>query len=118
MPEITLRTRIRKHKISPQKWSTYRGEIAQLCISGQALFANGGLSWDVLEIELKNEGWLFPCENLWDVLRSEKQLKRKKGKSYGMDTGDFPFDENWTEEDYVHFEKEILCSKADDIIPF
>lgn len=95
-----LRQRIRSTKICCQPWRQYRGEIKLLCVSAQCLFANNGLPWDILEMELKGEGWLQESENLWDVMSTEQGLKRTLDGNYGIDD---PFDETWTDEDYEHF---------------
>lgn len=72
----------------------------QLCVSGQCLFSNSGLNWDVLEIELKDEGWIGPDESLWDLLKTEKDLRRKIDE---YEKEDDQFDETWTDEDYEYF---------------
>lgn len=102
MKSLSLRQRIRPGKISCQPWKRYRGEINLLCVSGQCLFSNKGLPWDILEIELKNEGWLLKSESIWEVLSSEKGLKRTLEGD--VDDGN-PFDETWTEEDYINYYK-------------
>lgn len=100
----SLRQRIRKVKISCQPWKQYRGEISLLCVSGQCLFSNKGLPWDILEMELRSEGWLNDDEDLWEVLSSEMGLRRTL-------TGDvndgLPFDDTWTEDDYKNFYKKM-----------
>ena len=100
---MNLRQRIRKGKISCQPWKQYKGEIKLLPISAQCLFANNGLSWDVLEIELRNEGWLTEEENLWDVLAHPLGLYRTLEHEAEKE----PFDETWTEEDYINYYKEL-----------
>lgn len=100
----SLRQRIRSVKISCQPWKQYRGEINLLCVSGQCLFSNKGLPWDILEIELRSEGWLSEHESLWDILTSEQQLKRTLT---GDVDGEDPFDETWTEDDYKYFYKNL-----------
>lgn len=64
-----------------------------------AYFQNKGIPWDIVEMELKDEGWLFESEDLWDVLKSETRLKAKMNYEADED----PFDETWTDEDYKHF---------------
>jgi len=96
----TLRQKIRGVKLCCQPWKQYRGEIKLLCVSGQCLFSNDGLPWDIFEIELKNEGWLFEDENLWDILKDANNLKRTLS---GENIQEDPFDETWTEEDYIDF---------------
>jgi len=97
---MNLRQRIRPVKIRCQPWKIYGGEIALLPVSAQYLFANNGLNWDVLEIELKEEAWLLPDENLWEVISTEAGLKRELN---GFEDDGCPFDESWTEEDYRHY---------------
>lgn len=100
----SLRQRIRSVKISCKPWKQYRGEIKLLCVSGQCLFSNKGSPWDIFEIELKSEGWLLDNETIWDALSTEQGLKRTL-------TGDVddrpPFDETWTENDYINFYKNL-----------
>lgn len=96
----TLRQRIRKVKIKCSPWRFYKREIQALCISGQCLFSKNGLPWDILEIELKDEGWLLHDESLWEILTSEQSLRRTL--NFNCDDQD-PFDETWTEEDYKYF---------------
>ena len=96
---ISLRQRIRKTGISPQPWRRYKGEIRLLPISAQTLFKNKGLPWDIWETELKSEGFLSEEENLWVALSSEKRLMSK----IDADVCEDPWDETWTEEDFIHF---------------
>lgn len=96
----SLRQRIRKDKISCKPWKRYRGEIGLLCVSGRCLFSNKGLPWDIIEIELRSEGWLQDDENLWEILSTEQGLKRTM--SGDVDDG-IPDDETWTDEDYIYF---------------
>jgi hypothetical protein len=96
---VNLRQRIKLDEINCQPWKQHKGEIRLLCVSGQCLFSNKGLSWDILEIELKGEGWLDENESLWDVLKSETRLKAKM--NYKSDES--PFDDSWTDEDYKYF---------------
>ena len=98
----SLRQRIRPVKISCKPWKQYGGEIGLLCVSAQCLFSNNGLPWDVMEIELRLEGWLMDDENLWDVLSTEHALKRTLK---GIVDDEPPFNETWTEEDYINFYK-------------
>ena len=96
---MNLRQRIRPIKISCKPWKRYKGEIKLLPISAQCLFSNNGLPWDVLEIELKSEGWLFENEELWSVISTDQGLKRQKTYDEPKES----FDESWTEEDYSNF---------------
>lgn len=98
---MNLRQRIRKDKICCKPWKHYRGEIRLLPVSAQCLFSNKGLNWDILEIELKSEGWLLQNEELWEVLSNESGLKRQL--NYNNNLPEEPFDDTWTEEDYIHF---------------
>ena len=95
---MNLRQRIRKNKISCQPWKQYKSEIKLLPISAQCLFSNTGIPWDIIEIELKEEGWLYDEENLWEVLMNN-ELNRK------LEYQDIPepFDDSWTDEDYINF---------------
>jgi len=102
---MTLRQRLREHKISCHPWKHYRGEIQRLCISAQCLFSNKGIPWDIVEMELRDEGWLLIEESLWDVLQYEHELKRTLDGNDNWDTGEMPFDDTWTEEDYINFEE-------------
>lgn len=97
----TLRQRIRGSKINCIPWKTYRYEIQRLPISSQCLFARTGISYDVLEMELLEEGWLFPEETLFEVLAIASNLKRGKADFESVD--DCPFDDTWTEEDYINY---------------
>ena len=102
---MTLRQRLREHKISCHLWKQYRGEIQRLCISAQCLFSNKGIPWDIVEMELRDEGWLLIEESLWDVLQYEHELKRTLDGNDDWDIGEMPFDDTWTEEDYINFEE-------------
>jgi len=51
-----------------------KGEIRSLPISAQTLFCNEGIPWDILEMSLRQEGFLKDDEELWEVLRWD--LKR------------------------------------------
>jgi len=97
---MNLRQRIRPVKINPQPWKHYRGEIRLLPVSAQCLFANRGLPWDVLEIELRGEGWLSESEDLWNVISTDVGLKRTLDGSHDIEE---PFDDTWTDEDYKYF---------------
>lgn len=96
----SLRQRLRGDKISCSPWRIYRGVIREFCISAKCLFANSGVPYDVIEMELKSEGWLYENENLLDVLRCDHNLKRELSiTDPDMDTyGAIP--EDWTEDDY------------------
>ena len=96
----TLRQRVRKSGICPQPWKHYKGEIQRLPISAQTLFKNKGLPCDVLEIELRIEGWLSEDESLWDVINELSGLKRSL---IIPDTNTDPWDDTWTEEDFIYF---------------
>ena len=73
-------------------------------ISAQCLFSNNGLPWDILEVELKGEGWLFESEDLWEVLSQEANMKRTLDGNYNLDE---PFDDTWTDEDYEFFYSQL-----------
>lgn len=100
---ISLRQRIRADKILCQPWAVYRGVIREYCVSAKCLFSNKGLPYDILEIELKDEGWLFESEELLDVLRCDDNLLRKHISEFetASTLGDIPDD--FTEEDYINF---------------
>ncbi len=100
----SLRSRIRKYKINCLPWKRYRYEIQRLPISAQCLFSKKGLSHDTLEIELIEEGWLFPDETLFEVLQDKNNLKRKHLSQIEFED-DSPFDGTWTEKDYINFYK-------------
>lgn len=105
---VTLRQRIRKDKIYCQPWKYFKEEIKQFPISSKCLFANSGVPWDVLEPELKSEGWLFSDENLMNVLSCEDNLKRQHMSEMGNFDNDISFGlipGDWTEEDYEYYEK-------------
>jgi hypothetical protein len=99
----TLRQRIRKGGINCTPWSAYKHEIQNFPVSSKCLFKKDGLSVDVLEMELKSEGWLTQDETLMDVLLDVNNLKRKLDYSDDEDLNDEPFDDTWTLEDYEYF---------------
>ena len=102
----SLRQRIRKVGISPQPWKQYKGEIRLLPISAQTLFKNKGLPWDILEIELCNEGWLFQEESLWEVISDIKGLYRELPVK---EVSNEVWDDSWSEEDFInYFEKQKI----------
>ena len=98
----TLRQRIRPTGINCIPWRFYKGEIRELPVSAQCLFRWGGISLDVWEITLEEEGYLYPGENLLDVLRTEKGLKRKP-KPERCEGESYP--EDWETEDFVAYFK-------------
>ena len=104
---FTLRQRIRADKINCTPWKRYRYEIQRLPISSQCLFARTGISYDVLEMELLEEGWLLPGETLFEVLAVNNNLKRGNLSVFGIDEDECPFDDTWTEEDYRNFYENI-----------
>lgn len=99
---ISLRQRIRKTKINCVPWKRYRYEVERLPISAQCLFSKTGLSYDTFETELKEEGWLFEDENLLEVLENPENLKRKHLSKIEFNHNE-PFDETWTEEDFINY---------------
>lgn len=99
---ISLRQRIRSHKINCLPWRRYRYEIQRLPISSQCLFSKSGISYDVLEIELREECWLFENESLLEVLENVSNLKRRHLSEIEHED-DCPFDDTWTEEDYRYY---------------
>lgn len=100
---MNLRTRILQSGIRCHPWYIWKGEIDLLPISSQTLFRNTGVSIDLLEIELKSEGWLFEEEGLLELIKDVNNLKRNAIIEIGDNKyGGFPDD--WTEEDYIdHF---------------
>lgn len=97
----SLRQRIRKHKINCVPWKRYRYEVKRLPVSSQCLFSKNGISFDVLEMELREECWLYPKEKLLEVLCIESNLKRKHLSEIVSE--EIPYDEGWTEEDYRYY---------------
>ncbi|MDY6893792.1 MAG: hypothetical protein SVO01_00015 [Thermotogota bacterium] len=73
---ITLRTWLRKQKISCNPWHYWKGEIRNLPISSMTLFSNSGIPLDTTEKELKEMGYLLPTETLLEVLYKVENLKR------------------------------------------
>lgn len=102
---VSLRQRIRKDKINCMPWKIYRYEVERLPISAQCLFAKGGISIDVLEMELRLEGWLFEDEILIECLASPLILLRRHLSIDDNIVDDCPFDDTWTEDDYIHYYK-------------
>lgn len=93
---------MRKDKINCIPWKIYRYEVQRLPISAQCLFARTGISYDVLEMELREEGWLMPTEKLLEVLEDVRNLKRTNMICTEVED-DCPFDDTWTEEDYRNY---------------
>lgn len=96
----TLRQRLRNGKINCLPWKYWKGEIEYLPISAKTLFAAGGISIDILERELKEEGWLFEDEVLLEVLKTDLYREHlseeyNEDSSFGLPPADF------TEEDYA-----------------
>lgn len=100
----SLRQRIRKTKINCMPWKRYKYEIQKLPISSQCLFSKNGISYDVLEIELREESWLFPDEELMEVLQVQSNLKRKHLSE--IESEEVPYDEDWTTSDYIYYYEE------------
>jgi len=101
---MNLRTRLRKCLIKPpSKWKHFKLQHERYCVSVQTLFARRGLPWDIIQMELKSEGYLLPEEHLFEVLEDPCSIYRTSedpsGKSIEDDTtlGDLPDD--WSEED-------------------
>jgi hypothetical protein len=97
---LTLRQRIRGHKINCMPWKRYRYEIQRLPISAQCLFARGGIPADVLEMELLEEGWLLPGEELLDVLQDGRNLKRERLSALDYEDD---FTKGWTDQDFINY---------------
>lgn len=103
----TLRQRIRKDKINCIPWKRYRYEIERLPISGQCLFARGGIPLDVLEMELRVEGWIQESEDLLELLSSNESLMRRHLSEIEIGVAENPFDDTWSEDDYKNFYKNL-----------
>lgn len=103
---LTLRQRIRPAKINCMPWKRYRYEIRRLPISAQCLFARRGIPADVLEMELLEEGWLLPGEELLSVLQDGGNLKRERLSALEYEDD---YTAGWTDEDFInYYEKEKL----------
>ena len=100
---MNLRQRLRKDKICCRPWKHYKGEIKNLPISSQCLFSNNGIQWDIVEIELKEEGWLEQEESLWEVIAEPNGLKRKLNFNISSE----PFKDTWSDKDYIEYYKAI-----------
>lgn len=100
----TLRYRIKQFGICCRPWKHWKGEIDLLPISAQTLFCNSGLPIDLVEMELKSEGWLSDNEMLLEVLCVPANLSRRR---FGFeDEQEVAVDEteNWTEADWQYYE--------------
>lgn len=104
----TLRYRIKQFGICCQPWKVWKGEIEILPVSAQTLFRNTGLPFDIVEMELKSEGWLREDENLLEVLYWPNNLSRPRmGKEeYASVPAVVDETENWTEEDFEYYEEQ------------
>jgi len=94
----TLRQRIRPEKI---RLIGMLGEIYNMPISSKTLFARYGVPIDIVERDLKEEGYLLPNEVLLEVLKIEENLYRDtslRDEHEDIEYGSVP--EDWTEEDY------------------
>lgn len=97
----TIRQRIRGIGIRCIPWNRWKGEIEELPISSQTLFRKNGMSIDIWEINLKSEGYLFPDEDLLEVLKDEGNLYRGKIDTIGEEGADFGLvPDYFGEEDY------------------
>lgn len=56
----------------------FTGELKEMDLSVKYLKKKGGLPIDVMEKALKDDKWLYPEENLLDVLRDSKNLSRDR----------------------------------------
>ena len=95
-----LRQRLRKFGgISCLPWKLWKGELEYLPISFRVLFKKNGIPIDIVEQELRDEGWLLDGEVLLEVLKDKSNLYRTlEWDSKDSDYGNPPSD--WTEEDY------------------
>ena len=97
----TLRQRIRPMGICCVPWHHWRGEIRNLPITSQTLFCKNGMPLDVWEMNLKSEGYLFPDEDLLEVLKDRSNLYRKTIDTIGYEDDDFGLiPDYFTEEDF------------------
>ena len=106
--ESSLRQRVRKVKINCIPWRVWKGEIELLPISGKTLFSKRGLPIDILERELREEGWLFQGEVLLEALKTELNRKHlsevcEVKHNFGLVPEDFD------EEDYLLLGKDLNC---------
>jgi len=102
----SLRQRIRAVKICCFPWKKWKYEIDILPISAKTLFSKSGIEIDILEIELKEEGWLKDNENLLEVLNNKKNLYRELRVDIDISYGDFP--DNWDEDDFIFYKKSAI----------
>jgi hypothetical protein len=69
------------------------------------MFRNDGLEIDILEMQLRSEGFLMVEEALYDVLQAGDFKRVAAGEeNYGDDYGAYPSD--WTEEDFLYNEQQ------------
>lgn len=108
---MNLRQRLRQTGIKCMPWKIYKGEIEYMPISAKCLFMKRGIPIDLLEIEVRNEGYINEDEILLEVLQNTNGIYRESifandnnGSEYESNgIGEFP--DNWTDEDYIHFYK-------------
>ena len=101
-----LRQRLRKHKIKCLPWKYWKGEVDYLPISSKTLFARYGIEIDVLETELRGEGYLQKDEILLEVLKLQSNLYRTPEEEKYFENGNFglmPAD--WEEEDFEDYQR-------------
>lgn len=73
-------------------------------ISARTLFKNSGLSIDVIEQILQEEGYLSNDESLLELLKKEASLFRVPGiVSEAEIEFDWDFPDDWEEEDYENY---------------
>lgn len=75
----------------------YGKKIRDLPVTIKVLLRKNASHFDDLEIELKEEGWLLPYENLFEIISSGDTIRLRLGKieDFGNieelgDFGDFP----------------------------
>jgi hypothetical protein len=96
----TLRQRILRYGgICCTPWRIWKGELEYVALSFKTCFKKDGIPIDVVEQELRDEGWIFEDESLLEVMKDKGNLKRTLvWDEKDSDYGNFPSD--WTEEDY------------------
>lgn len=110
---MNLRTRILQNGIRCQPWKQWKGEIGILPISAQTMFRNDGIEIDILEMQLKSEGFLLTGESLYDVLMAGDFKRVAVGiEEFDGNYGSYPDD--WTEEDFLYNEQKRGIIKHED----
>jgi hypothetical protein len=100
---MNLRARLRKDGINCIPWKRWKGEIDLMPISSKTLFRKTGIPLDVIEISLKEEGFIFDGEELLELLKTESNLYREADGDTNQKEDIVEFPEDWTDEDYIDF---------------